>query len=247
MKKIIYLAVITSFSINATSQNAFTDSLKKHYINVYHQSFRYNDAKTAISALNGYIAMSNNEQVLPYKDTLSMLYFANKEFYSALLLSQEVVKQDPGNVNALARSGECFQTLGDAKSAVAALEQVCQKIKNPYYNYQLAVSQYQLKRITESESNLKIVLADTNSNRIAVAFPLPNGSVQEIPASAAALNVLGIIQLDAKNYEQAKKYFEQALQIYPDFVGARQNLQVLASAGDKKSTPKTNAPGKKKS
>jgi tetratricopeptide (TPR) repeat protein len=157
-----------------------------------------------------------------------------------------VLKQEPGNVNALARSGECFQTLGDAKSAVTALEQVCQKIKNPYYNYQLAISQYQLKRITESENNLKIVLADTNSNKIAVAFPLPNGSAQEVPASSAALNILGIIQMDAKNTEQAKKYFEQALQSYPDFVGARQNLQVLASAGNKNSPQKGNTPGKKK-
>ena len=241
MKKIIYLVLIASFSITAKSQTAFADSLKKHYLNVYRQSVFYNDVKTAINALHGFTVLSNNAQAMPYKDTLAMLYFANKEFYSALLLSQEVLKQDPANVNAMARSGECYQTLGDTKNAVATFEQVCQKVKNPYYNYQLAIAQYQLKRVAESESNLKIVLADTNSNKIAVAFPLPNGAVQEIPASSAALNILGIMQMDSKNYEQAKKYFDQALQIYPDFVGARQNLQVLTNM-DKKTGKPINKP-----
>lgn len=229
------------FTVTAKSQTSFTDSLRKHYLNVYHQSIEYEDLRNAISALHGYIAVSNDAQALPYKDTLSMCYFANKEFYLSLVLAQEVLKKDPSNINALARSGESFQILGDAKKAVDALEQVCQKIKNPYYNYQLAIAQYQLKRIAESENNLKIVLADTNSNKIAVAFPLPNGTMQQIPASAGALNILGIMQMEAKNNEQAKKYFNQALQIYPDFAGARQNLQVLESMGKANGNTKNNS------
>ncbi|MBK7883754.1 MAG: hypothetical protein IPJ81_08100 [Chitinophagaceae bacterium] len=204
MKKIIYLLIVTGFSFTANSQVAFSDSLKKHYVDIYRQSVAYNDVRTAIGALHGYVALSNAAQGVPYKDTLAMLYFVNKEFYPSLLLSQEVLKQDPSNTDALARSGECFQALGDPKSAVAALEQITQKVKNPYYNYQLAISQYQLKRISESENNLKVVLADTNSNKIAVVFPMPNGSVQQIPASAGALNILGIMQMETKIMHRLK-------------------------------------------
>ncbi len=241
MKKFIQTFVfIVGISTYALSQTAMTDSLKKHYLNVYRQSIAYNDARVAINALHGYVALDNGAQGFAYKDTLSILYFATKSYYPALLLSQEILKQQPDNVNALARSAECFQNLGDAKSAVTAFEQVCQKVKNPYYNYQLALVQYELKRIAECENNLKIVVADSNSNRIAVAFTLPNGAVQEVPANAAALNILGILQMDAKNLEMAKKYFEESLKKYPDFIGAQQNLQVLANINKKPATPTGN-------
>src|SRR5690606_36521071 len=94
MKKIIYLFVISCFlNSSAKSQTTFNEELKKHYLNVYHQSVLYNDAKTAIGALHGYISLENKN--IPYKDTLSMLYFATQSYYTALILSQEVLKEDP--------------------------------------------------------------------------------------------------------------------------------------------------------
>ena len=186
------------------------------------------------------IAETPATQSIPLKDTLSMLYFVTKSYYPALLLAEEVSKAMPANINALARVGECYQNLGDSKKAVAAYENVAPILKNPYYYYQLAVCQYDLKRVSESEANIKRVLADTNSNHTAVSFTLQNGADQQVPASAAVLNLAAVMQMENKHFDQAKLLLQNALKLYPDFIGAQQNLQVVENnmKGVKPTNPK---------
>ena len=78
--------------------------------------------------------------------------------------------------------------------------------------------------MVECEVNIRKVLADSNSNKIGVVFILPNGNEQQIPVSAAVLNMAAVMKMDAKNYADAKNYLENALKIFPDFEGAKQNL-----------------------
>jgi tetratricopeptide (TPR) repeat protein len=238
MKKIVPLLTCLFLASVAYAQTPTMDSLKKHYLKVYNQAVLYNDVHTAIGALNGYIAIDNSPQ---YKDTLSMLYFSSGAYYSSLALAQEVHQAVPSNVLALARSAECYQNLGDAKSAIEAYEKVCPVLKEPYYYYQLASSQYTLKRIGECEANLQRVIADTNSKRTAVNFTLGDGRVQQVPASAAAYNFLGIIKMEANDLVNSKKNLQQALVLYPDFVGAKQNLELCES----KMKPTKTTPGTK--
>ena len=105
-------------------------------------------------------------------------------------------------------------------------EQVTPKTKNPYHIYKLATAQYQLKRTVESEMSARAVLADTNSKKIGVNFTMVNGEQQAVPINAAAANLLGVLKMDAKNYAGAKVDFQQALTLFPNFGGAKQNLEV---------------------
>jgi tetratricopeptide (TPR) repeat protein len=203
-----------------------TEAMKKHYLKVYNQGLTYSDANAAINALHGYLSVDNN---LNYKDTLSMLYFSSKSYYSALLLAEEVYKGNPANADAMARAAECYDELGDSKTAVSLYEQVVPKTKSPYHIYKLAVGQYQLKRVLECENSAKAVLADTSSKRIGVNYILTDGGQQAVPVNAAAANLLGVLQMDAKNYTQAKPLFTQALTLFPQFAGAKQNLDVCES------------------
>lgn len=224
MKRFVPVFAFLLVGVAATSQT--TDSLKSHYLKVYKQAARYNDVNAAIYALHGYIAVENN---LLYKDTLSILYFQTGAYYSSLVLADEVFNAMPSNMYALARTAECYQHLGDTKKAIDAYEKVCPVLKEPYYYYQLASSQYTLKRLGECESNLHRVLADTNSKRTAVNFTLADGRVQPVPAGAAACNFLGIIKMEANDLAGSQKLLQQALVLYPDFVGAKQNLALCES------------------
>ena len=244
MKKVLSLALIIVIANAAYSQVSVGDSLKKHYMNTYEQALKYNDLPLAINSLNNAIVEMPATQSLVYKDTLSMLYFSNKAYLQSFVLAQEVYKADPNNINALARMGDCYQAGADYKNAAAAFEKVAPALKSPFYYYQLAVCQYSLKNVTESQANADKALADTNSNKIPVIFTLPNGNEQQVPLSSAALNLKGVIMMEAKNYEKAKEYFQSALKIYPNFLGAQQNL----IASDKnakgiKPTVKTKAKG----
>ena len=221
IKKILPLAICLFTLSQVKAQDSA--ALKNHYLKVYNQALAYNDINTAINALHGYVALEND---MAFKDTLSMLYFSSKSYYSALLLSEEVYKAVPGNVGAMARAAECYDELGDPKTAVGLYEQVVPKTKNPYHVYKLAVGQYQLKRTLECEASAKAVIADTSSKRVGVTFMGMDGSQQLVPVNAAAVNLLGVLKMDAKNFAGAKADFQQALKLYPDFAGAKGNLDV---------------------
>ncbi|HUM98385.1 MAG TPA: CDC27 family protein [Chitinophagaceae bacterium] len=232
MKKITL--ILFSFGIFASMKAQDSATLRKHYLKVYTQALGYNDVNVAINALQGYLAVDNS---LIFKDTLSMLYFSTKNYYSALLLSEEVYKAEPNNLDAMARTAECYDELGDPKTAISLFEQVVPKTKSPYQAYKLAVCQYQLKRTSEAENSAKFVLADTNSKKIGVPFTSMNGNQQAVSVAAAAANLIGVLRMDAKNYADAKKYFDQALTLFPEFVGAKENLEAVNRASNPTKTP----------
>jgi tetratricopeptide (TPR) repeat protein len=198
-----------------------SEAMKKHYLKIYSQAITYNDISAAINSLHGYIAVDNS---LAYKDTLSILYFNAKSYVSSLLLAEEVYKAAPANTEAMARAAECYDELGDPKTSVGLYEQVVPKTKSPYHIYKMAVGQYQLKRTLESEASARAVIADTSSKKTGVIFTSVDGSQQAVPLNAAAANLMGVLKMDAKNYTGAKADFQQALTFFPNFAGAKQNL-----------------------
>ncbi len=222
MKKFVPFLCCLILAAGASGQDSA--AMKKHYLKIYNQALAYNDVNAAINALHGYIATDNN---LIYKDTLSMLYFTTKNYYSSLLLGEEVYKAMPANLEAMARTAEAYDELGDPKTAVSLYEQVVPKTKNPYQIYKMAVGQYQLKRNGEAEASAKAVIADTSSKRVGVNFTSIDGRQQAVPLHAAAANLLGVLKMDAKNYTGAKADFQQALTFYPQFTGAKQNLDAV--------------------
>lgn len=221
MKKFIPFLVFLLVASAGSGQDA--EALKKHYLKIYSQAIAYNDVAAAINGLYGYLATDNN---LKYKDTLSMLYFTTKSYYSSLLLAEEVYKADAENVYAMARAAECYDELGDPKTAIGLYEQVVPKTKNPYHIYKLGTAQYQLKRTAESELSARTVLADTNSKKIGVNFQMGNGDQQAVPVNAAAANLLGVLKMEAKDYAGAKAEFQRALTLFPQFAGAKQNMDI---------------------
>lgn len=222
MKKFVPFLCCLILAAGASAQDSA--AMKKHYLKVYNQALSYNDVNAAINALHGYLAVDNS---LIYKDTLSMLYFTTKNYYSSLILGEEVYKAVPSNVEAMARTAEAYDELGDPKTAVSLYEQVVPKTKNPYHIYKLGVGQYQLKRTAEADISARAVIADTSSKRIGVNFTSMDGSQQAVPLNAAAANLMGVIKMDAKNYAGAKADFQQALVFYPQFSGAKQNLDAV--------------------
>lgn len=234
MKKLIPVFFALLIFSGATAQDSA--ALKKHYLKVYNQALSYNDANAAINALQNYIAASNSTA---YKDTLSMLYFNVKSYYSSLLLAEEVYKAAPENVIAMARAAECYDELGDPKTATGLYEKVVPITKSPYHIYKMGICQYQLKRTAEAEISARAALADTSSKRIGVVFTMADGSQQNIPVDAAAANLLGVLKMDAKNFVGAKADFQQALKLFPDFAGAKGNLD--ACDKNLKGTSKTPA------
>ncbi len=242
MKK--FVPVIAGLLLFGSAQSQDSESLKKHYLKTYDNALRYNDISVAITALHGYVAIDSG---LSYKDTLSILYFNAKSYVSSLILAEEVYKGQATNTEAMARAAECYDELGDPKTAVGLYEQVVPKTKSPYHIYKMAVGQYQLKRTLECEASARAVIADTSSKKIGVLFTSADGSQQAVPVNAAAANLMGVLKMDTKNYAGAKADFQKALEFFPSFAGAKGNLDVCdknLKGGTKAPAPK--APAKPK-
>ena len=223
MKRLPLLFALLCFSASTFAQSG-TNPSRQHYLDLYKRALKYNDSRTAITALNGYLTLGDD---VAYKDTLGYIYYLAGDYYSSLLLTKEVTDAQPENLNAMERLASCYNQLGDLKACVESYEKLTPKTKNPYHYYQLAVAQYQLKRIAECNQNLQLAIADTSSRRIPVAFTVAEGQVQNVPVMAAAYNMLGVIQMDVKNYADARKLMNKAIEVYPDFVGAKQNIAAL--------------------
>ena len=225
MKKTIILALVVLITYTAYPQASVSESLKKHYFVLYEQALKYNDLPLAIISLNSVlIEMPEGPESLKYKDTLSILYFNNRMYLASFLLAEEVYKTDPKNYAALGRMGECYQADNDFKSAADAFEKAAPALKSPFYYYQLAICQYNLKKPEDCLTNTDKVVADTNSRNYSVVFNMPNGYNQQVPLKAAALNLKAVLMMDATKYVKAKEYLAEALKIYPDFQGAQQNV-----------------------
>jgi tetratricopeptide (TPR) repeat protein len=222
MKLKITLIVMTLlYTLQAGAQTAPN---KQHYLDLYKRAIKYNDPRTAITALNGYLTMGEDAA---YKDTLALIYYLNGDYYPSFLLTKEIHDADPKNEAALERLANCYNQLGDVKSAVESFEKLVPVTKNPYHYYQLATAQYQLKRMDECRLNLQKVIADTSSKRIPTQFNIGDGQNQNISILAGAYNMLAVMQMDLKNFDAARGFLNKAIDAFPDFVGAKQNLEAL--------------------
>jgi tetratricopeptide (TPR) repeat protein len=232
--------LISSFAVQAQNPS------KQHYLDTYKRGLKYNDTRVAINALQGYLALGEDAA---YKDTLSMLYYISSDYLPALLISDEIREADNKNIGALERVAGCYAQLGQTKKAVEFYEQLCPVTKNPYHYYQLAQSQYQLKRVAECTQNLQRILIDTNSKNIATPFTVAEGQVQNVPVMAAGYNMLGVIEMEAKNFEKANTFFTKAMEVFPNFVGAYQNMEeikrITKAGGKSTGQPKPKPPTKK--
>jgi Tfp pilus assembly protein PilF len=89
----------------------------------------------------------------------------------------------------------------------------------------MAFLQFDLKRFTESLASIDILLANTELDNAKVVFNDVENKPKQYPMRVSVLNLKGLIQLDHfGDKAAAKKLFDEALAISPDFVSAKQNL-----------------------
>lgn len=213
------------FTFGATAQVSVGDSLRKHYFKLYEEALKYDDLGLAIISLNNVlIEMPPGIEKMKYKDTLSILYFNNRSYLASYLLAKEVFEADATNYAAIGRMGECQHANQEFEAAIEAYQKAAAGLNSPFYLYQIAICQYSLRNAKDCRANVEKVIADSASNSAYASFNMPNGSVQQIPLKAAALNLKAVLLMDEFKYKEALAYLNQSVEIFPNFTGARQNI-----------------------
>jgi tetratricopeptide (TPR) repeat protein len=238
MRKAFLLSML-SFSLTS-ALIAQENTLKPAYLEIYRHAIRYNDLNTAAYALTGLLLQGDNES---FRDTLSLVYYNMNNFPGAYKLAGEINEKNPENITALTLLADITGKAGEVKTSLEWYEKLCKLNANPYNHYQLASKQFILERNLECKQSLKKILEDTaNANQIKVRLEIGEGYGEDVTVMAAALNMMGAVAYREKDIKGAEEWYRKAVQSFPDFVIAKQNLEELLKPVAKPETKKPGAP-----
>mgnify|MGYP001085795221 CR=1 FL=1 len=197
-----------------------TDSVA---IRIYQQATRYQDPLTKIYALHQRIAQEGASFAL--LDTLAQAYFEAGFYKQAISVVDELLPQQPRNATLAEIKALSYYYLQDLKKAVEAYETLYEITSEPLHLYQVVTMQFNLQRYGECQANIDKLLSLPEAAQAQVRIATPDGQTQSVPLRAAAHNVRGVIFRLQKDYTRAREAFEKALQIAPDFLLAKGNLE----------------------
>lgn len=226
--------VIINFSICllsfvANSQKLTPSSFESIQLNnhkkIVSQALSYNDANTAINSMHHIIALEGTKST--YKDSLAITYFNIGNFVSSHLLAKELLLNKPDDIQLLEINAVSLQNLNAPKEAITAYEILFAKTKNMAHGYQLAMLQFNIKRLAEAQANIAQTLQCESIENAYLQFPVDKNKNQNVPLKAAAFNLQGLIAYELKDNDAASNAFTEALKIMPEFTLATQNANAL--------------------
>ena len=191
----------------------------------YALALRYNDADVARNALYGLLTDYPQNDSLLY--SLSLLYLQSQQFASAALSSQDLITRNPNHLAGLEVNGLAYDNLGVYDKALTSYESLYLKTEDLNILYKMTFIQFRLQRYTESMTNIDILMSKQEAQEMKAVFPSDQNQQKEFPIQVALLNLKGLIHQEKGDKENAKKFFNEALAMAPDFIAAKQNIEQL--------------------
>jgi len=225
MKKLFIplLVVITLFTASCNSKEEQIKLQKT----IYETAVKYRDGDVARMAIYNLLALNNNTGT--YKDSLVNFYFAAQMYPQALFLGEELIEEKPGDTILLKILAVSRGAVGLLKESMTDYEMLYEKTQDINHLYELASTQLRLKRYEECGKSLQILFSDAaaDSTKVSIRYGQQGSQEQKVPLKAAVLNLNGFLSFELKNYDDARKSFASALQIFPKFELAAGNLDLL--------------------
>ncbi|MEJ2004437.1 MAG: tetratricopeptide repeat protein [Cyclobacteriaceae bacterium] len=196
-----------------------------HAAKKYQLAMRYNDINAAKQALYSVLAENPANDSILY--TLSYMYLEQGQFASAAISARDLNALNPDYVGALEILGISYENLGVPDKALEAYEDLYFKTSDYQTLYKVAFLQYRTGKYGESMTNADFLLEKKEADELKAVFTGANNEQKEYPIRVALLNLKGLNAKAQGNNEDARTYFEQALEIAPDFAMAKENLNSL--------------------
>lgn len=222
MKKVIFFILLSS-SVMFKSYSQITEFDLQN--SIYKKAKSYNDPSVAINSLYKMIAIQPENVLL--KDSLMREYLTISQWAPSYMISREILAMQPNNLFALEVSCISLQNLGLKQQALNEYESLYLKSDRIDVLYTISFLQFELKNFTESLTNLDILINNSETEEMSVSVSKSDNSVQEVLIRAQLNYLKGLIYLEQSKNEDAKKYFNIALTISPDFQNAIDRLKSI--------------------
>ncbi|MBY0432531.1 MAG: hypothetical protein K2U26_00305 [Cyclobacteriaceae bacterium] len=206
----------------AETTKAPSNPLGEHFAKKYSVANRWNDFDVARDAMYDLIVEYPGSDSLIF--ALAYMYFENQKYPSSVLVCQDLLARDPKNTSALELAAAGYEGLSIFDRALQSYESLFLLTNNNATLYKMAFLQYQLKRYAECITNVDILLSKPEAETLKVTFNDTENKPKEYAMKVSLLNLKGMAYKDQSDKVNAKKYFDEALKIAPDFLPAKQNL-----------------------
>ncbi len=238
----LMLTLITGSSLLFAQTGGTTDPFETQ-MRVYKAALKNYDFQTAINAL--YVMEAIKPERTDLNDSIAILYFEDERYAQATVVAQAIINSDPKRNDMLEMVAVSKQKLGMVKESLSDYEKLYAVDKQVFYLYQIATLQFQLERFGECLASIDQIVSSPDADKQKVNIPVQNRT-QLVPMKAAAYNIRGICAAQLNQPEAAKENLNKALEIFPDFILAKANLDAINKKSDTKAAapvkPGTTAP-----
>ena len=200
------------------------DPLTLHFAKKHALAYRWNDFDQLKDALYDLIVENPGNDSLIF--SLAGLYYDNRQYASAVLVAQDILANNSRNPDLLQLLATGYEAIGVKDKALTNYESLYLITNSTATLYKMAVLQFDLKRFAESKANDDILLTKPDIDSLNVTIASDNKQ-RAYPLKVAILNLKGMLALQANDKPTAKKAFEDALALAPEFPLAKENLNKL--------------------
>ncbi len=229
--KNIFIAAFAATFLFACNQNAPQQSAKSNndiYKKLFDKSMDMKDYHSAIVAVQ--MMLIEDSTQLAYRDSLPELYAAVNNVEAVSKTIDATLARHPKEEKFLQVKAVVQQEEGDYEGVLKTYTTLYETTKKLSYLYQIGTMHFQAGKLPEAEKVVEEVLAKAPSSNDSLDIFVSEQQKQKVPIMAAALNFKGYIFAQKRDMLNAKKYFETAIKVFPDFVMAKRNLQQLMGA-----------------
>lgn len=198
------------------------DPFITHFFKKYSLALQFNDYDVVKDALYDIIVEAPTDSMLT---NLTLLYYENQKHTSAFLVAQAMLQRNPKNLTMLEVAANSAEAVGILDRALQYFESLYLLTDNLNTLYKVSFIQYDLKRFSECKTNAEILLTKPEVETIKVVYNDAQNKQKEYPMKVAILNLLGMVKIELGDKEGARKAFQDALAVSPDFILAKQGLE----------------------
>ena len=189
------------------------------------QALAFGDKTVAANAMYSIILLEGPKSV--YKDSLAYLYFNDRNFISCFLVTNDILKNNPGNLDLLEMNAISLESMGATEKAAEAYQNLFTKTNNNYHAYKLAGLQFGLGKFEDAYASIKKSDKLPDDGSVKITFQVNKNYNQNFDLKAAIAYLEGIIATNLSKNAEAKLSFERALKLFPEFVLAKTKLDAL--------------------
>jgi len=224
MKKLYSLLFMGMIGFSVLAQSGNTEAIKTEK-EIIKNAKDMGDPSVAAYSMYKLIVLEGANST--YKDSLAYIYYSSRKYGSCFLMSNEVLKRDPKNQAILELKAISLESLGAIDKSLETYAELFSLSNNNFHGYSLAKLQLAMKQNAEAYATINKVEGLNDSGNYKVTFSINQNHTQQVELLAAIPYLKGVIEEVLEKPTEAKLSYNKALKIQPDFVIAKEKLDLL--------------------